>query len=185
MGDGARVSADTFGIGDSGNLNVNAFNSVKVIGVTGNNIRSTLASQAVEGSDGNAGTLTINTKDLLVQDGAQISAGTFAAGNGGQLTINATNSVQVLGSSGLFAAAERNSTGNSGDLTITTKKFLLSDNARVSVAMRGVGKAGNLKIKCSKLISKQWGTGFCRSFWVWTGRKFNCKCRGSTINRSL
>ncbi|NJO64466.1 MAG: filamentous hemagglutinin N-terminal domain-containing protein, partial [Richelia sp. RM2_1_2] len=152
MGDGARVSADTFGIGDSGNLNVNAFNSVKVIGVTGNNIRSTLASQAVEGSDGNAGTLTINTKDLLVQDGAQISAGTFAAGNGGQLTINATNSVQVLGSSGLFAAAERNSTGNSGDLTITTKKFLLSDNARVSVAMRGVGKAGNLKINAQNLL---------------------------------
>ncbi len=152
MRDGARVSADTFGIGNSGNLNVNASNSVKVIGVTGNEIRSSLATQAVQGSDGNAGALTINTKDLLVQDGGQISAGTFAAGNGGQLIINATNSVQVLGSSGLFAAAERNSTGNSGDLTITTKKLILSDNARVSVAMRGVGKAGNLIINAQNLL---------------------------------
>ncbi|BAY88995.1 filamentous hemagglutinin N-terminal domain-containing protein [Tolypothrix sp. PCC 7601] len=157
MGDGARVSADTFSIGNSGNLNVNASNSVKVIGVTGNNIRSTLASQAVEGSDGNAGTLTINTKDLFVQDGAQISAGTFAAGNGGQLTINASNSVQVLGSSGLFAAAEKNSTGNSGNLTITTKTLLLSDNARVSVAMRGVGKAGNLNINAQNLLVNNGG----------------------------
>ncbi|BAZ02748.1 filamentous hemagglutinin-like protein [Tolypothrix tenuis PCC 7101] len=155
--DGAQISAGTLGLGNSGNLNVNASNSVKVIGVTGNNIRSTLASQALEGSDGNAGTLTINTKDLLVQDGAQISAGTFAAGNGGQLTINATNSVQVLGSSGLFAAAERNSTGDSGDLTITTKKLLLSDNARVSVAMGGVGKAGNLNINTQNLLVNNGG----------------------------
>jgi filamentous hemagglutinin family protein len=155
--DGAQISAGTLGLGNSGNLNVNASNSVKVIGVTGNNIRSTLASQALEGSDGNAGTLTINTKDLLVQNGAQISAGTFTAGNGGQLTINATNSVQVLGSSGLFAAAERNSTGDSGDLTITTKKLLLSDNARVSVEMRGVGKAGNLNINAQSLLVNKGG----------------------------
>ncbi|NJM72343.1 MAG: hypothetical protein HC862_20430 [Scytonema sp. RU_4_4] len=34
---------------------------------------------------------------IVLRDGAQVGAGTFGAGDGGNLTVNATDSVQVIG----------------------------------------------------------------------------------------
>jgi len=113
--DGAGVSVSTFGEGDSGNLTVDASGSVQVIGTTADSqFFSGLLAQAASGSSGNAGDLTINTGSLLVQDGAQVSTSTFGAGKGGNLTVNASQSVQLIGElagqfgSGLISQAATN-----------------------------------------------------------------------------
>ncbi|MBW4450912.1 MAG: S-layer family protein [Spirirestis rafaelensis WJT71-NPBG6] len=144
--DGAQVSASTFGAGNGGNLTVTADN-VQLIGISANGeFPSGLFATADLGSTGNAGDLTINTQQLLVRDGAFVSAGTFGAGKGGNFTLTAEN-VQLIGSgSSLSAQADPGSTGNAGDLTINTQQLLVRDGAFVSAGTFGAGNGGNFTL---------------------------------------
>ncbi|MBW4688778.1 MAG: filamentous hemagglutinin N-terminal domain-containing protein [Komarekiella atlantica HA4396-MV6] len=155
--DGARVSTSTFGKGNGGNLTVNADGSVEIIGSSADGrFFSGLAASAESGSSGNAGDLTITSQDLIVQDGAQVGTGTFSAGKGGNLTVNTSNKVQLIGTSAdgrflsvLGASANANSTGDAGKLTITTQDLLVKDGAQVITGTSGAGRGGNLTINAS------------------------------------
>ncbi len=143
--DGAQVSTGTFGAGKGGSLTVNA-DAIKIIGASG-----LFSQQNTQSATGNVGDLTINTKTLLVQDGAQVSTGTFGAGEGGNLKVNA-DTVKVIGSntvdgsSSKLTTQNQGATGNAGDLTITTKTLLVRDGAQVGTGTFGAGKGGNLKV---------------------------------------
>ncbi|WP_246162713.1 filamentous hemagglutinin N-terminal domain-containing protein [Brasilonema sennae] len=146
--DGAQVSASTFGAGNGGFLRVDA-QDVQIIGTSADGkVASGLFAQA--NSTGNAGDLTIKTNTLLVRDGAQVSASTFGAGNGGFLSVDAQD-VQIIGKSGLFAQADPNSTGDAGDLTVRTNTLLVQDGAIVSVANLGTGTAGNMTLNARSI----------------------------------
>ena len=156
----AQVDASTFGAGDGGSLTVNASESVQMLVTsTDRQFFSNLAAQAAPNSTGNAGDLTITTAQLLLEDGAQISASTFGAGDGGSLTVNASDSVQVFGesadgqfSSSLFVNADLNSTGDAGDLTITTTQLLIQDRAEVGAATVSIGDGGDLIVNASESV---------------------------------
>jgi filamentous hemagglutinin family protein len=156
--DGAQVSAVTFGEGDGGILTVNASQQIQLIGRSADSrYGSGLLAQAEQGSSGNAGELIINTDTLLVRDGAWVSAGTFGEGDGGNLTVHASNQVQLIGrsadgryGSGLFAQAEQGSSGNAGDLTINTGTLLVRDGAEVGAATFGEGDGGNLTVNADQ-----------------------------------
>jgi filamentous hemagglutinin family protein len=158
--DGAYVSASTFGAGKGGNLTVNASESVQVIGEsTDGEFSSSLGTPANRNSTGDAGDLSITTARLLITDGAQVSASTFGAGKGGNLTVNASEEVQVIGRSAdgelasfLGTPANRNSTGDAGDLSITTARLLITDGAFVSASTNGAGKGGNLTVNASEEV---------------------------------
>jgi filamentous hemagglutinin family protein len=141
--DGAGVSSSTIGAGKGGDLMVNAAQTVKLIGKSSGLFSDSAAM-------GNAGNLIINTRDLLVRDGAGVSSGTIGAGKGGDLMVNAAQTVELIGkngqsSSGLFSTSA--ATGNAGNLTINTRELLVQDGAGVSSSTRGVGKGGNLTVK--------------------------------------
>jgi large exoprotein involved in heme utilization and adhesion len=101
--------------------------------------------------------LRIDTQRLLVRDGAQVSVGTFAEGNGGSLLITASDSVEVIGSSadrrfpsGLFTSSEAG--GDAGDLTIETGRLLVRDGAQVATDTFDEGNGGILKITASEEV---------------------------------
>ncbi|MCC5663623.1 S-layer family protein [Nostoc sp. CHAB 5784] len=152
VGDGAQVGAATFSDGKGGNLTVDAID-VQIIGRSADGqFGSRLFADAQPDSTGNAGNLTIKTNTLLVKDGAQVSTSTFGAGKGGNLTVDAID-VQLIGTSadnkvasGLFASAEPNSTGDAGDLRITTNTLLVEGGAQVDAGTLGAGKGGNLTV---------------------------------------
>jgi large exoprotein involved in heme utilization and adhesion len=149
---GAQVSASTFGMGNGGFLSIDA-QDVQIIGTTPNGqFASVLTAVAEENSTGDAGDLTIKTNTLLVRDGAQIVSGTLGTGNAGFLSVDAQD-VQIIGTtpngqfpSGLFASADRTSTGNAGDLTLKTNTLLVRDGAQILTATLGAGNAGNLLV---------------------------------------
>ncbi|BBD69330.1 filamentous hemagglutinin outer membrane protein [Nostoc commune NIES-4072] len=155
---GAQVDAGTLGSGEGGNLNINASESVLVFGESANRTNvSTLTTQAGKTATGKAGSLTINTPNLSVFDGGQISASTDGAGEGGSLNINASESVQVFGTSvnerspsGLFTGTE--GTGKAGSLTINTRELLVSNGGLISAATRSLGEGGSLNIDASKSV---------------------------------
>ncbi len=147
--DGAQVNTGTFGSGKGGNLTVDAEN-IQLIGKSAvSPLVSGLFAQAEPDSTGDAGDLTINTNTLLVRDGAQVNAGTFGSGKGGNLTVNAEN-IQLI-SSGLFASAESKSTGDAGDLTINTNILLVKDGGQIGAGTFGAGEGGNLTVNAENI----------------------------------
>jgi large exoprotein involved in heme utilization and adhesion len=155
---GASVNAATFGAGNGGNLTVSA-DRVQLTGNTPDgNTASAMLATAEFGATGEAGTLTITTRELLLQDGAQVSAGTWGEKKGGELVVNATESVQVIGGlptgglgSSLNTKVFRTATGNGGDLKITTPKLLVQDGAEVAVESFGTGTAGNMTLNARSI----------------------------------
>jgi large exoprotein involved in heme utilization and adhesion len=156
--DGTQVLTSTLGEGNGGSLQITASESVELIGTSADGqFGSGLFTQS-DGS-GDAGDLTIHTGQLLVRDGAEVSASTKGEGNGGNLQITASDSVELIGRSadgqipsGLSTSTSRKGSRDAGDLTIHTGRLLVRDGARVSASTFGEGKGGSLQITASDSV---------------------------------
>jgi large exoprotein involved in heme utilization and adhesion len=156
--DGAEVSVSNFGSGNGGSLLVTATDSVELIGITGDGrFPSGLFTQS--SGSGDAGELRIDTRRLLVRDGAEVSAGTRGGGNGGSLLVTATDSVELIGTtadgrlpSGLFTESDKTASGDAGDLKIDTRRLLVRDGAQVSASTSGEGNGGSLLVRATDSV---------------------------------
>jgi filamentous hemagglutinin family protein len=153
--DGAQVSAGTFGTGEGGTLSVTASDTVELIGgsVDGR-VASGLSTQTQ--GEGNAGNLTIATGRLLVRDGALVSASTFSTGEGGTLSVTASDTVEVIGMSAndqfpSRLTARTTGTGDARNLTIATKQLTIRDGAEVNVSSTSSGIAGIVRVEADAI----------------------------------
>jgi filamentous hemagglutinin family protein len=156
---GANIAASAFvgSQGQGGTLNVTASDLVKLSGTSMiNGMSSGLFTQTL--SSGDAGSLTINTGKLIVEDGAQVTDGTGinSTGKGGNLTVRARDSVEISGTapnsqSGSGLVARTRGTGDAGSLMITTPRLIVKDGAQVTVEGLGSGNAGNLQIQARSI----------------------------------
>ncbi|MGG6263836.1 filamentous hemagglutinin N-terminal domain-containing protein [Leptolyngbya sp. AN03gr2] len=156
--DGAIVSASTFGEGAGGNLTVKATDSIQLVGEpTDARFGSGLYAQTNPGSRGDAGNLSIETGTLIVRDGARAGSGTFGEGAGGNLTVKATDSIQLIGTSadGQFGSnlfTDTSGRGDAGNLSIETGTLIVRGGAQVSVGTFGEGEGGTLTVKATDSI---------------------------------
>ncbi|MEH2449345.1 MAG: filamentous hemagglutinin N-terminal domain-containing protein [Nostoc sp.] len=171
-----------------GQLTINASDSVELIGGTsipllrdGSDLISSGLFSATYG-DKNAGSITINTGKLRIEGGARISTsseGTYKyilneltpanTGKAGNLTVNASDSVELIGTSpngsrlsGLFSGTE--GPGDGGNLTLTTGRLIIKDGAAITVSSQArknviyigdpnnLGKAGDLNITARSIL---------------------------------
>ncbi|MBD0388172.1 MAG: filamentous hemagglutinin N-terminal domain-containing protein, partial [Nostoc sp. C3-bin3] len=155
VSDGAQVLTSTRGTGTGGNLTVNASKSVELIGSsllpnTNNTLPTSLASSTF--GEGDAGNLTIRTGRLRIQDGATVSAESSgrrvppenilyqsAKGNGGNITVIATESVEITGTSANSSlisqlVASTRGSGSAGNLEIRTGQLIVRDRAAITVS---------------------------------------------------
>ena len=154
--DGARISTGTSGIGRAGNLNVNALESAKLEGTSSIDYFSSGLFALNKDSDF-PGNISIDTKKLIVQNGAQVSTQTTGNGSGGNLTVNASDLVRLKGASpnleisgGLIT--QTLGEGNAGELKLETKKLVVQDGALISAVTAGVGSGGNITLNASESI---------------------------------
>ncbi|MEH2127936.1 two-partner secretion domain-containing protein [Nostoc sp.] len=157
--DGAQVSASTYkeSTGGGGTLSVIARDSIQLIGTSPENNPSGLFT--VTQGAGNAGELKIETGQLIVQDGALVSASTFpqSTGGGGKLSVNARDSIQLIGTSaigqpsGLFVGTT--AAGDAGNLEIETGQLIVQNGARISASTSGesTGNGGSIIVKTEEL----------------------------------
>jgi filamentous hemagglutinin family protein len=173
---GGAIASLTLGIGDGGELTVNALDSIELIGQS--SIFGPSIVNALSGSDGDGGKVTINTSRLMLRDGGTLSSSTFATGSAGSITINASESVEVsgsvlgdptpssIGSSAPILAetlqrADRLPpvpSGASGDVSINTPALNVTDGARVEVSNEGVGNAGTLRVNANSIFLDSQGS---------------------------
>ena len=171
VSNGAVVSAATATRGKGGDLTVKA-DLVELSGTSANDsplslfsITKKLPSALRNDTDGrgSGGNLTIDTKRLIVRDGAWVITGTGnknpegeSTVTGGELLINATDSVELSGTSSdnipSVLASGTQGTGNAGKLVINTKKLMVSNGGIISAGTSSSGRGGELLINATDSV---------------------------------
>ncbi len=157
--DGSQIQANTLGSGTGGTLTVSASESVELIGTSlDEKFNSALGTVAGSGT-GNAGSVTIETGKLVIRDGALVAAGTLSEGNGGNLTVRASNSVEVSGTSPIegqrstLAAITSSGTGDAGNVSIDTGRLIVRDGGLVSTGtVSSAGNGGELRVSATDSV---------------------------------
>ncbi len=142
--DGASIITATFGEGNGGDMTINATSKIELTGQGGNEneFPSALFIVAEKPSTGDSGSLTINTKQMLVQNGAFVSVSNNASGGAGDLKITTDNLI-IKDNARFFTG--RVSEGKAiGDLSIKTNHLLVAGGSTVKAGTSGEG--GNLNI---------------------------------------
>ncbi|ALG67233.1 filamentous hemagglutinin N-terminal domain-containing protein [Beggiatoa leptomitoformis] len=141
---GAGIEGGTRGQGDLGDYTIKASDTLVLRGVQASNgTGSRILARVLGGSlGGGGGEILIEAGELQLNDGALILATTTGKGNGGNITINVQNTLQLQGtsangsSSGIIANSEGARTilnvGEGGKITITAGTLQMQDGAKIS-----------------------------------------------------
>ena len=166
--DRGLITASTGGAGngDGGNLILRAADSIELTGsgfaklqtLFLNALQNTLEVATVEGGilagsggSGASGQIIIDTARLRLQDGAFISTTTIDDGAGGDAFINATESVEIVGSIVLTGTLQ-NTTQDAGDLTLNTQQLSIRDGGLLQAVTLGSGDGGNLVVNATESV---------------------------------
>ncbi|BAY29300.1 filamentous hemagglutinin family outer membrane protein [Nostoc carneum NIES-2107] len=156
--DGAQVSSSTYSQGNGGKISINTSDLIAAISTNPSTIFAS-GLFAISVGTGEGGIVEVNTGKLILQDGAQINAATFDLGRGGNILVNALESVEAKGidataaPSGLFAGT--GGIGQGGSVEIKTKKLILQDGAQISSTTLNPtqgGDGGNVIVKASESV---------------------------------
>jgi filamentous hemagglutinin family protein len=199
---GGSIDANTSGIGNSGNININSTESITLDGISPLGVGfSGINSLVTSTAEGNAGNIQISTRDFTISNDASVDAGTFGRGNGGEINITATNlslinggdiSANILGTdgdniaqgnggnisinvadtlningtstvefqgqvvgespAGIIASNLGNGIGNAGNIDIIASKLSLTNGSQITSFSRGRGDGGNITINAQDSI---------------------------------
>lgn len=153
--EGGIVAANAFFGGEGGTVRAIASESVEVTGTTRDGVvRSALFSSTTGAGD--ARDIIVDTRQLTVRDGGAIEVSAFSTGLAGNISIAASESVEVSGAStdGQFSSNLRANTfgeGDAGNLNINTNELIVRDRGEVTVNSTASGNAGNLDVVANSL----------------------------------
>ncbi|NJK39979.1 MAG: S-layer family protein, partial [Oscillatoriales cyanobacterium SM2_3_0] len=169
---GAQIGSGTFGIGNSGNLNVQA-DTINIRGTSTSSLSfpptSILTSVLGGGATGNGGDALISAQRLTLQDGGQLRSGTSGQGNSGNLTVQAQE-IELTGRSldnrfpsSILVEVEDFTDlapgaigrGNGGNLAIDSNTIKVQDGAEITASSSGTGAAGSLAVQANALQINQ------------------------------
>ncbi|MEG4205860.1 filamentous hemagglutinin N-terminal domain-containing protein [Microcoleus sp. Pol7_A1] len=163
--------------GASGNITIKTTESVELSGgISGSAAQTRIGTNSFDGN-GKSGDINIDTKRLSVSDGASISLSTGAVvgqvvfsrngGLGGNLTVRASESIEVSGVSGVLRnvgfgasalATQTSSSGRGGDIYLSTPMLALRNGGIISAASLGAVDAGNITIDADRIELKGAGS---------------------------
>jgi filamentous hemagglutinin family protein len=173
---GGRINTVTATSGHGGNVSINA-GSISISGEFPNNnpdildtvftlgpispsgIFTKTLGGSCTGPCGDAGAISITTGSLTMGNGSQIDSGTSTNGRGGDITINATNTISMSGTLsngqpvGVFSRTIGTDpgSGSGGDIVLQAPQVALSNQAAISASTSGPGNAGNITVKANSV----------------------------------
>ncbi len=145
----ALIESDTLYSGSGGAITLNAADYIALSGSSGIN--------AVGRGSGNAGTIDIKSKNVIVNDLSYVSTNTSSIGSGGDITIASSESVIISGFSvtgavsGIYAMA--NGAGKGGNITVDTPYLAASNGGLIAagVGPTGSGNGGSVNLNVGTL----------------------------------
>ena len=160
--DGAGILNWTLSTGKAGTVFVDT--GRLMIDGQGSESFTGIASQAISGSEGDAGEVQVQVNDRLdLVDGAVISSDTFAMGNAGAVSVKAgqmaadgRGSLLLTGVAGIAAPGSK---GDAGKVQVEVAGQLeLVDGAVISSDTMGIGNAGTVDVKAGRLSVDRQGS---------------------------
>jgi large exoprotein involved in heme utilization and adhesion len=172
--EGGVISTTTYGRGQGGNITLRASDLVRVFGGfvdAGNSglskgdsgsvlveaarieVGSDGSIQAATLSSGQGGNVTLRASDSLrVSSGGGVWTGTsFGQGNGGAVLVEAPR-VHLSNGGYINAESTSGSTGNAGSITIVAADFVqLTDGSGISAKTDGPGRGGSVEVRVGRL----------------------------------
>ncbi len=179
--DGSQLIANTRGLGDAGNIQINANDAVNISGASLiEGLSSALFTDT--NSIGKGGDITVNTNIFRISDGAVLDARTRNNGKGGDVTVNA-NLFEAINGGQLITTTS--GSGRAGKITVNaTDKIIVNGSdvtfndrfakfgARVAnpeaasgffVRSEGSGTAGDIEVTSPKVTVDNQGKFIAQS----------------------
>ena len=179
MNGGAHLSSATQTSGRSGNVTIIASDSVVMAGGRPSDVPDipsqglgetrasgiytrTVGSTLCSGRCGDAGDVTVTAGSVTLTGGALINSGTTNNGQGGSVTIQASDRIQISGTlqddtaGGLFTRTIGTTpdAGPGGNIALTAgQSVTISNGASVSASSTGPGNTGNIQINAGNLFT--------------------------------
>ncbi|MDY6938846.1 MAG: S-layer family protein [Cyanobacteriota bacterium] len=162
LGDSVILSL-TESLNPGRSLSVNATELVELI-ATGNRLIPTSLLTETRGT-GSAGNLSIAANQLILQNGAQASSSTLSPGRGGNLSVNVSETVELIGTTmegrGSSILATTDGFARGGNINISADRLVLEEEARVGTDAFPLGNdgkgAGHLNIDVRQAIVRDGG----------------------------
>ena len=170
MRDGSLLGSTSYSNGRSGNINVKAAESVELSNSGPSTAVSTGISTLSIGANGQAGDINVDTQRLSLSDGSAFTLGTGVlvgrflfsqkGGPAGNLTVRASESVEIAGISQLLTSGNQNasafssatlSSSRGGNIRVDTPRLTVRDGGIVSTSSLGVGNVGDITINADRI----------------------------------
>ncbi|GAB4287936.1 MAG: hypothetical protein Fur0025_21860 [Oscillatoriaceae cyanobacterium] len=194
----ALISTATFGAGNAGGITIRAAESVALSGLGAAALRQILLSASTgrltrndvdfgillstQGA-GRAGTMTIETRNLTLTEGAFLSTSTNGSGAGGSMIIRAE--AIDIDSSATISSAGPFSTANAGEIVLETGTLRLVNGGAILATTLGLGLGGNITINADTVTARGSSvgriTGFSSSSLLGTGPAGNIEINARRI----
>ncbi|MCF4969068.1 hypothetical protein CV014_19050 [Nostoc sp. CMAA1605] len=157
LSNGGVILNQTYSSARGGDLIVNVANDLTLSGISPLNPLAASGITSNTFADGKAGDLVIFTRNLVANNGGIITTTTFGTGNGGDLNINAADSIFInMDIPGLALpsgiTAESILAGDAGNLSINTARLTINGGGQILASTRGSGKAGEILINAANSI---------------------------------
>jgi filamentous hemagglutinin family protein len=154
---GGEFTTRTYSPGKGGNISIEAADSLQIIGLSPIDTRAVSIVMAFSIGSGAAGDIQVTTSQLEIFGGGRLLSNTSSTGTGGNVTINASDSVELRGFG--VQRFQRSSIsastigyGRAGNLTINTSRLILADGSRIDTSTVADGFGGNININAMKLV---------------------------------
>ena len=156
---GGRISGTITGNGNSGDIGINARETVSINGFGNEEIPSGVFNNVgSENSVGDAGNIQIDTSGLTLTNGGVVNSVTFGQGNAGKVAIDSTDSIFVDGeaddpffNSSISSGVSGTGIGNAGGIEISTANLSVTNGGLINGRTGGNGNGGNINLQVDSL----------------------------------
>ncbi|MDY6898265.1 MAG: filamentous hemagglutinin N-terminal domain-containing protein, partial [Cyanobacteriota bacterium] len=153
--DGSRVFIQSRGLQSGEKIEVNATESIEVIGTNSDgSLGTTFFSETV--GIGNAAEIIFSAPNLIVSQGAGITTRSFSLGRGGNITVNASESLEISQFSPINPTNDSQistvsfQSGAAGDINISTKELSILGQKIISTNYN-IAYGGNVFVSADNL----------------------------------
>ncbi|ETR71240.1 MAG: hypothetical protein OMM_02638 [Candidatus Magnetoglobus multicellularis str. Araruama] len=164
---GGFIGSETYALGNGGKVSLNATEKIHFYGTD----NSGYASKIYTNSDNNtvnagrSGDIDLSAPNILLEDGAGVTASTLARGEGGNIQFTA-ETIRLKGAnphgenidgvaSGIFAQSESKGpqAGSAKTITVNAKKLYIESGAVISTSSLGAGDAGDIILNITEELN--------------------------------
>jgi len=137
----SEIRGNTYGTGKGTDINLHASEEISI---AASRIKNGSFYESPDAGDG--GTLSMQARGISVADGSRLGGESYGAGKGGDISINASESLAVSDRSWIETSATTRSTGQAGDISVHTATLTIENMAGIKSETRGAAQGGKITI---------------------------------------